>query len=71
MLHRPGSEALIQVRRFTTILLTLTLGEALVTTCIHGVAGLTGARSVVVTTRPRRAPRHFFQSDVTLSPCQP
>jgi magnesium chelatase family protein len=30
--------------------------EAIVTTCIHRVAGRTGARTTVVTTRPCRAP---------------
>jgi hypothetical protein len=32
------------------------LAEALDTTRIHGVAGLTGARTAMVTTRPCRAP---------------
>jgi magnesium chelatase family protein len=34
------------------------LAEALETTRIHRVAGLTGARIAVVTTRPCRAPHH-------------
>jgi magnesium chelatase family protein len=45
-------------RRLTTILPTMTLAEALETTRIHSVAGLTGARTALVTTRPFRAPHH-------------
>jgi magnesium chelatase family protein len=45
-------------RRLTTILPAMTLAEALDTTRIHRVAGLTGARTAVVTTRPCRAPPH-------------
>jgi magnesium chelatase family protein len=40
-------------RRLTTILPALTLPEALETTRIHCVASYTGARTAVVTTRPR------------------
>jgi predicted ATPase with chaperone activity len=36
----------------------MTLPEALETTRIHSVAGLTGARTALVTTRPFRAPHH-------------
>ena len=45
-------------RRLTTILPVMTLAEALETTRIHSVAGLTGDRTAVVTTRPFRAPHH-------------
>ena len=41
---------------FTTILPAMTLIEALETTRIHRVAGLTVGRTAVVTTRPCRAP---------------
>jgi magnesium chelatase family protein len=41
------------------------LAEALETMRIHRVAGLTGARTAVVTTRPFRAPHHTI-SDVRL-----
>ena len=34
----------------------MSLAEALETTCLHRVAGLTGARTALVTTRPFRAP---------------
>jgi len=51
--------------RLTTILPDLSLGDALDTTRIHLVAGLTDARTVLVTTRPCRAPHHTL-SDVGL-----
>jgi magnesium chelatase family protein len=38
------------------------LAEALETTRIHSVAGLTGGRSAVVTTRPFRAPHHTISN---------
>jgi predicted ATPase with chaperone activity len=41
----------------TTILLAMTLPEAIDTSHIHRVAGLTGDRTALVTTRPCRA-RH-------------
>jgi len=43
----------------------MTLAEALDTTRIHRVAGLTGRRTAVVTTCPCRAPHHTI-SDVGL-----
>jgi magnesium chelatase family protein len=52
-------------RRLTTILPEMTLAEAIDTTRIHSVAGLTGRRTAVVTTRPCRAPHHTI-SDVGL-----
>jgi magnesium chelatase family protein len=36
----------------------MTLAEAIATTCIRRVAGLTGDRTALVTTRPFRAPHH-------------
>jgi magnesium chelatase family protein len=51
--------------RLTTLLPAMTLAEALDTTCIHGVAGLTGDRTTLVTARPCRAPHHTI-SDVGL-----
>jgi magnesium chelatase family protein len=47
------------------ILPDLTLAEAIDTTRIHRVAGLTGRRTAVVTTRPCRAPHHTI-ADVGL-----
>jgi magnesium chelatase family protein len=52
-------------RRLTTILPAMTLAEALETTRIPRVAGLTGDRAAWVTTRPFRAPHHPM-SDVEL-----
>jgi magnesium chelatase family protein len=52
-------------RRFTTILPAMSLAEALETTRIHRVAGLTGDRTALVTTRPCRAPSQTI-SDVGL-----
>jgi magnesium chelatase family protein len=45
-------------RRLTPILPAMTLAEAIETTHIHSVAGLTGDRTGLVTTRPFRAPHH-------------
>jgi magnesium chelatase family protein len=45
-------------RRLTTLLPAMTLAEAIETTRIHRVAGLTGDRTAWVTTRPCRAPHH-------------
>jgi magnesium chelatase family protein len=45
-------------RRLITILPARTLAEAIETTRIHHVAGLTGDRTALVTTRPFRAPHH-------------
>jgi predicted ATPase with chaperone activity len=52
-------------RRLTTILPAMTLAEALETTRLHRVAGLTGGRTALVATRPCRAPHHTI-SDVGL-----
>jgi hypothetical protein len=52
-------------RRLTTILPAMTLAEAVETTRIHHVAGLTGERSALITTRPFRAP-HRTISDAGL-----
>jgi magnesium chelatase family protein len=45
-------------RWLTTLLPAMPLAEALETTRIHSVAGLTGRRTAAVTTRPCRAPHH-------------
>ena len=52
-------------RRLTTILPDMALAEAIETTRIHSVAGLTGRRTAFVTTRPCRAP-HPTIADVGL-----
>jgi hypothetical protein len=59
MASRPiGLTAQSWARRLTTILPAPTPAEAIETTRIQRVAGLTGARTAVVTTRPCRAPHH-------------
>jgi hypothetical protein len=45
-------------RRLTTILPAMTLAEAIETTRIHRVAGLSGDRTALVRARPFRAPHH-------------
>ena len=47
-------------RRLTTVLPAMTLPEAIDTTRIHSVAGLTGDRMAWVTMRPFRAPHHIL-----------
>jgi magnesium chelatase family protein len=49
-------------RRLPTILPPKTLAKAVETTRIHRVAGLTGARTALVTTRPCRAPTTPFRT---------
>jgi predicted ATPase with chaperone activity len=65
LLGPPGAGKSMLARRLTTILPAMTLAEALETTRIHSVAGLTGGRTALVTTRPFRAPHHTI-SDVGL-----
>ena len=54
----PGSGKTMLTRRLVTILPRMTLQEAIETTRIHSVAGLTGAAQSLVATRPFRAPHH-------------
>jgi magnesium chelatase family protein len=49
-------------RQRTTILPAMTLAEAIETTRIHRVAGRTGDRTALVTTRPCRAPHRPSQT---------
>jgi magnesium chelatase family protein len=58
LLSPPGAGQAMLARRLTTILPAMTLAEAIETTRIHRVAGLTGDRTALVTTRPCRAPHH-------------
>jgi magnesium chelatase family protein len=46
----------------TTILPTMNRTEAIATTCIHRVVGLTGDRPALVTTRPWRLPHHTMSA---------
>ena len=65
LLGPAGAGKSMLARRLTTILPAMTLAEAIETTRIHSVAGLTGDRTALVTTRPFRAPHHTI-SDVGL-----
>jgi hypothetical protein len=65
LLGPPGAGKSMLARRLTTILPAMTLAEAIETTRIHSVAGLTGDRTAWVTTRPCLAP-HQTISDAGL-----
>lgn len=65
MLGPPGSGKTMLARRIPTILPSLTLEESLETTKIHSVAGLTGSKMGIITSRPFRSPHHTI-SDVAL-----
>ena len=65
LLGPPGAGKSMLARRLTTILPAMPLAEAIETTRIHRVAGLTGGRTALVTTRACRAPHHTI-SDVGL-----
>jgi magnesium chelatase family protein len=59
LLGPPGAGKSMLARQLTTILPAMTLlGEAIETTRIPRVAGLTGERTALVITRPFRAPHH-------------
>ncbi|MBN1326433.1 MAG: YifB family Mg chelatase-like AAA ATPase [Candidatus Cloacimonetes bacterium] len=65
MIGPPGSGKTMLARRIPTILPQLSLEEALETTKIHSVAGLTSVRAGIVPDRPYRSPHHTV-SDVAL-----
>ncbi len=65
LLGPPGAGKSMLARRLATILPAMSLAEALETTRIHSVAGLTSGRTAFVTARPFRAPHHTI-SDVGL-----
>src|SRR4051794_7662384 len=56
--HWVGKSVL--ARRLSTILPAMILAEAIATTRIRRIAGLTGARTALVTTRPSRPSSHHF-----------
>jgi magnesium chelatase family protein len=65
MLGSPGAGKSMLARRLSGILPAMSLAEAIETTRIHSVAGLTEGRTALVTARPFRAPHHTI-SDVGL-----
>jgi len=58
MVGPPGAGKTMLARRLPTIMPPLSLHEALETTKIHSVAGMTGAQTSLMTRRPFRAPHH-------------
>jgi Magnesium chelatase, subunit ChlI len=56
-------------RWLTTTLPAMTLPEAIETTRIHRVAGRTGDRTAVVTTRPCRVPHHTISDAGLIGDC--
>jgi magnesium chelatase family protein len=57
-------------RRLTTIRPAMTLAEAMETMRIHSVAGLTGDRSSLLTTRPCRVPHQAIPGAGRIGGCQ-
>lgn len=65
MVGPPGAGKSMMAKRLPSILPPLTLQEALETTKIHSVAGITGRNISLITQRPFRSPHHTV-SDVAL-----
>jgi len=58
LIGSPGSGKSMLARRLPSILPDMTMGESMQTTEVYSVAGLTDARSPLVTHRPFRSPHH-------------
>jgi magnesium chelatase family protein len=63
MLGPPGAGKSMLARRLTTILPAMSLAEAFETTCLHRVAGRTGARTAFVITRLLRV-LHYIRRNL-------
>jgi hypothetical protein len=62
LLSPPGAGKSMLAGLHTTILPTMNRTEAIETTCIHHVVGLTGDRTALVTTRPWRLPHYTMRA---------
>jgi predicted ATPase with chaperone activity len=62
MIGPPGAGQSVLAQSLTTILLDIPFPEALKTTAIYRIAGLTGERTALVTTRPCRAPHQTISA---------
>lgn len=58
LIGSPGAGKSMLAKRLPSILSEMTFEESLETTKIHSIAGLLGADSSLITTRPFRAPHH-------------
>jgi magnesium chelatase family protein len=58
LIDPPGAGTCMLARRLTTILLAMTLAEAIETARIHSGAGRTSGRTALITARPCRASHH-------------
>ncbi|MEW6556137.1 MAG: YifB family Mg chelatase-like AAA ATPase [Elusimicrobiota bacterium] len=65
LIGSPGSGKTMLSKRIPTVLPPMSFEEAIETTKIHSIAGLTSVHSALIATRPFRAPHHTI-SDVAL-----
>ena len=65
LIGSPGSGKTMLTKRIPTVLPQMSLEEAVETTKIHSIAGLTSSQASLVATRPFRSPHHTI-SDIAL-----